>query len=229
MPERKKYLIVTAGGSGTRMGTDRPKQFLELGGKAILQLTIERFLEAEPELAVVVVLPKDHISSWKFYCYERRFECPQTLVCGGITRFHSVKNALEKVPGGALVAIHDGVRPLLSAALVRRLFEEAEAKGSAVPVTPCVETMKLLEPGTLALCGKAPDRARLFGVQTPQIFHSETIKAAFLQPFDPDFTDESSVMEAAGKEVFFTPGERTNIKITTPDDLLLAKAILSLG
>ncbi len=221
----KKILIVTAGGTGTRMGADRPKQFLEIDGKAILQLTIEKFVAAVPDISVIVVLPSDHIDAWKQYCYSHHFACRQTLVAGGFTRYHSVKNGLSKVPDGALVAVHDGVRPLLSEALIRRLFEEAEANGSAVPVMPCVETMKVLDPATMKPTGESSDRSRLFGVQTPQIFDSQTIKAAYGQPYNVSFTDDSSVVEAAGRGVFYTLGERNNIKITTPEDLALARAL----
>lgn len=223
----KKYLVVTAGGSGTRMGASCPKQFLELDGKAILQLTIESFLQAVPDLNVVVVLPQNHIDGWKQYCYDHHFDCRQTLVAGGITRYHSVKNGLDMVPDGCLAAVHDGVRPLLSPELIRSLFETAESKGSAVPVTPCVETMKVLDPSTMEPTGASVDRSVLFGVQTPQIFLSEKLKAAFLQPFSTSFTDESSVMEAFGMKVSYVLGERTNLKITTPEDLELARAILA--
>ena len=119
--ERKKFLIVTAGGMGTRMGGSVPKQFLELDGKPILRLTIERFLQAEPDLQVLTVLPQAHVSTWRQYCIKADFTCPQRLVKGGFTRFHSVQNALAFVPDGALVAVHDGVRPLLSIGRIREL------------------------------------------------------------------------------------------------------------
>ena len=222
----KKYLIVTAGGTGTRMGADRPKQFLEIGGKAILQLTIERFLAAVPDISVIVTLPGEHIQTWKQYCYDHAFSCRQTLVEGGFTRFHSIKNGLEKVPDGAIVAVHDGVRPLVSPEMIARLFREAETRGSAVPVLPCVETLRVLDPKAMAATGETLDRSRVFSVQTPQMFRSETLKAAYRQPFNTSFTDDSSVVEADGGQVFYTEGERFNIKITTPDDLVLASALL---
>ena len=127
----KIFLITTAGGSGTRMGAGKPKQFLELGGKSVLQLTLERLKEGIPDAELITVLPQDQISVWKQMCYDSRFSCRQTLVAGGITRFHSVKNALAKVPDGAIVAVHDGVRPLISPAFVRRLLDEALEFGSA--------------------------------------------------------------------------------------------------
>lgn len=225
-----------AGGSGTRMGASKPKQFLELGGKAILRRTIEVFLEACPGINVITVLPDEHIDYWKQYCYRNSFICPQVLVPGGITRFHSVRNALEKVPEGALVAIHDGVRPLLSTGLVNRLFSAAESAPGVIPVIPCVDTMKTLrkkvwEDGSETYSpieGQTADRSVLYGAQTPQIFHSEIIKAAYGQAYDTAFTDDASVFEKYGKSLSYQMGERLNIKITTQEDLVLAEAIMTI-
>lgn len=228
--ERKKYVIIMAAGSGTRMGAGRPKQFLELEGKAILQKTMEVFLNACPGISVITVLPQDFIGYWREYCLENNFVCPQILVPGGITRFHSVRNALDRVPEGALVAVHDGVRPLLSEELVRDMFEKAEGVPALIPVTPCVDTMKVLEnkDGELvAVPGAKADRSVLYGAQTPQIFHSEILKEAYAMPYDTSFTDDASVVEKYGKSLSYVVGERLNIKITTQDDLLLARAILS--
>ena len=228
--ERKKYVIIMAAGSGTRMGAGRPKQFLELEGKAILQKTMEVFLNACPSISVITVLPQDFIGYWREYCLENNFVCPQILVPGGITRFHSVRNALDRVPEGALVAVHDGVRPLLSEGLVRDMFEKAEEVPALIPVTPCVDTMKVLEnkEGELvAVPGAKADRSVLYGAQTPQIFHSEILKEAYAMPYDTSFTDDASVVEKYGKSLSYVVGERLNIKITTQDDLLLARAILS--
>lgn len=228
--ERKRYVIIMAAGSGTRMGAGRPKQFLELEGKAILQKTMEVFLNACPGISVITVLPQDFIGYWREYCLENNFVCPQILVPGGITRFHSVRNALDRVPEGALVAVHDGVRPLLSEGLVRDMFEKAEGVPALIPVTPCVDTMKVLEnkDGELvAVPGAKADRSVLYGAQTPQIFHSEILKEAYAMPYDTSFTDDASVVEKYGKSLSYVVGERLNIKITTQDDLLLARAILS--
>ena len=136
-----------AAGSGVRMGASVPKQFLDLGGVPILRRTIEKFVEAVPDIKVVTVLPKDHIPFWKEYCVSSDFTCPQTLVMGGFTRFHSVRNALERVPEGAIVAIHDGVRPLLSTGLIRNMFGrmESEEIRSLIPVVPSVDTLKVLD------------------------------------------------------------------------------------
>ncbi len=220
-----------AAGSGTRMGVQMPKQFLELEGKAILQRSIEVFLEACPGINVVTVLPKDHMDYWRNYCLEHNFICPQILVPGGITRFHSVRNALEKIPAGALVGVHDGVRPLVSPKLVGEMFAKAEKAGALIPVTPCVDTMKVLQKKNdelVAVPGATADRSVLYGAQTPQIFHSEILKDAYSMAYDTAFTDDASVVEKYGKSLSYVSGERLNIKITTADDLLLAGAILSL-
>ena len=218
-----------AAGSGTRMGADVPKQFIELCGKSVLQRTIEVFVEACPGIKVVTVLPEAHIAYWKSYCLKHNFTCPQILAKGGITRFHSVRNALEKVPEGALVAVHDGVRPLVSAALVREMFEKAENVNGLIPVVPCVDTMRVLrKSGDMLepMPGASADRSVLYGVQTPQIFQSEILKSAYAQAYDTSFTDDASVVEKYGKNLSFVIGERFNIKLTTPDDLKIARALI---
>ena len=230
--ERKKYLVVTAGGSGTRMGSDLPKQFLELGGRAVLQRTIEQFLEACPGIKVVTVLPEAHMAWWRQYCRDRNFNCPQRLVPGGFTRFHSVKNALEYVPDGAIVAVHDAVRPLLSVDLIRTMFERMDTVRALIPVVPSVDTLAVLdrEPdGTLRDSGENVDRSRIYGAQTPQIFLSEDLKTAYNQGFDLSFTDDASVVRRYGVPLSYIAGERNNIKLTTPEDLSLAEAILQIS
>jgi len=230
--QRKKYLIVTAGGSGSRMGASVPKQFLLLQGRAILQMTIERFCEAFPDIQVVTVLPEAHLAGWRRYCRERNFNCPQRLVQGGFTRFHSVKNALAFIPDGALVAVHDGVRPLVSADLIRTMFERMETARALIPVIPCVDTLKVLEKGPdgeLRTVDEEVDRSRIFGAQTPQIFRSEDLKAAYGQGYDTAFTDDASVARRYGIPLSYIAGERNNIKLTTPEDLALAEAILHLS
>ena len=230
--ERKRYVIMMAAGSGTRMGAGMPKQFLDMDGKAVLQRTIEVFLEACPGISVVTVLPEDFIDYWKEYCLKHNFICPQILVKGGITRFHSVRNALARIPDGAIAAVQDGVRPLITPAKVRELFEFAEDKVGVVPVIPCVDTMKVLRPSELKdvweAAGEEADRSVLFGAQTPQVFQSEVLKAAYSQAYDPAFTDDASVVTRYGKSLSYVTGERLNIKITTPEDLIMAKAIVAL-
>ena len=232
--ESKKYLLLTAGGSGSRMGTPVPKQFLEIGRKPILLRTMEKFVAAVPGIRVVTVLPLEHVQSWKEYCFRHEVLIPQSVVEGGISRFHSVRNGLAKVPDGAVVAIHDGVRPLISGDLIKRMFDLAENVPALIPVVPSVDTLRALEkrpvPGggdsLVPVDGIKPDRSLLYRVQTPQIFHSALIKKAYGQPYDMSFTDDASVAERYGIPLSFTEGESLNIKITTPDDLALARAVI---
>ena len=229
--ERRRYVIVMAAGSGTRMGGSLPKQFLEIGGKAILQKTIEVFLEACPGISVVTVLNSDYIQYWRDYCLKHNLTCPQTIVAGGFTRFHSVRNALEKIPEGAVVAVHDGVRPLVTASLVREMFENVAEIPALIPVVPCVDTLKVLQKDGDELRtveGAVADRSVLYAAQTPQIFHSELLKSAYSMAYDTMFTDDASVVQKYGKSLSYTMGERLNIKITTQEDLLLARAVMSL-
>ena len=226
---KKVYGVFVAGGSGVRMGTEVPKQFLELGGRPILQQSIMKFMYACPELVPVVALPADHIQTWKRLCVERHFDLPQIVVEGGITRFHSVRNALAKVPDGAMVFIHDGVRPLISVDLIRRILETSNEQRSVIPVIPVTDTLKSLVPagdGTLKAGGEPdPDRAKLFGAQTPQLFPSELIKKAYETGYDQSFTDDASVARASNIPLTYIEGERYNIKITTPEDLFLAEKL----
>ena len=233
---RTKYAIIMAAGSGTRMGAEMPKQFIELEGKAILHRTIEVFLNACPGVNIITVLPESHMDYWRQYCLDRNFICPQVLVKGGITRFHSVRNALDKVPAGALVAVHDAVRPLVTEGFVRDMFAKAETVPALIPVLPCVDTMKVLEKKNVhgveelvTIPGQTVDRSILYAAQTPQIFHSEILKGAYCQAFDTAFTDDASVVLKNGKNLSYLIGERFNIKLTTKDDLILAGAILSLS
>lgn len=230
--DRKKYLVVTAGGSGTRMGASLPKQFLDLGGRAVLQMTLERFMDACPDIKVITVLPEAHIAWWRRYCRDRNFNCPQRLVSGGFTRFHSVKNALDYVPDGVVVAVHDAVRPLLSTGLIRAMFQRMETVRALIPVVPSVDTLTVLDKdpdGTLHDAGEEVDRSRIYGAQTPQMFRSEDLKAAYGQGFDLSFTDDASVARKYGIPLSYIAGERNNIKLTTPEDLSLAEAILRIS
>lgn len=233
--ERKKHLVLVAAGSGERMGSRLPKQFLEFDGKCILHHTLERFMAAEPELEVTVVLNRDFFDYWKNYCREHNIICRQHLVAGGITRYHSVRNALDRIPDGAVVAVHDGVRPFVSEELIRRMFDLSCDCPALIPVMPCTDTIKVLDCKTVdgkkvygTVPGEVVDRSRLFGAQTPQIFHSEVLKKAYLQPYDTAFTDDASVVQKDNARLSYIEGERLNIKITTPQDLILARAIDSI-
>lgn len=234
--EKKKYVIVMAAGSGTRLGSVLPKQFLELDGKPILQRTIEKFIYAVPDIKVVTVLPKDYIGLWKDFCVHHNFYYPQLLVEGGITRFHSVKNALARIPDGAVVAVHDGVRPLITPELISRMFDRMSTERALIPVLPSVDTLKAVRkvkgPDGKEVLQTIPDvsidRSEVYRAQTPQIFLSEDLKAAYGQPFDTAFTDDASVVQRKEIPLSYIDGERYNIKITTQDDLDFARAILSL-
>ena len=230
-----RYLIITAGGSGTRMASPVPKQFIRIGGHPILRRTIDRFISYSPDFRIILVLPDDKRRLWLDYCEQAGYSIgPHIIASGGITRFHSVKNALEKVPDGAVVAVHDSVRPMFSAGMIVRLFREAESSPAVVPVIPVTDTLKVLEKkmdadGRVRLAavpGETADRNRLFGAQTPQIFWSEVLKAAYRQPYSTDFTDDASVTERYGVQTIYPEGEKYNIKITTPDDIRIAEALL---
>lgn len=220
MSSREVYAIFVAGGSGTRMGGDVPKQFLELGGVPVLQRSIERFLEAEPSAHVIVVLPSQHVFTWRELCVKHAVSFAQTIVKGGMTRFHSVQAALEKVPDGVIVSVHDGVRPLVTPDLVRRMLDRMASSRALIPVIPVTDTLRCLEPGAVL-----PPRSSLVAVQTPQMFLSEDIKRAYAQPYDTAFTDDASVVERLGIPIEVIPGEKFNIKITTPEDLTLARLL----
>ena len=226
--EREIYVIMVAGGSGARMGADIPKQFLDLGGRPILRRSIELMTTALPSAKIITVLPKEYVSYWEDYCLKSNFSVPQMVVKGGITRFHSVKNALAKVPDGAIVAVHDAVRPLVSAQLVQELVRQAAETGSAIPVVPAVDTLRVLknDDGRLSSSPETLDRSRIYAVQTPQVFHSEILSKAYEQAFDTAFTDDASVVERNKIPLSYVLGERFNIKITTAEDLFLAKAII---
>lgn len=221
--ERKIHAVFVAGGSGSRMGSDLPKQFLPLGGLPVLVRTISRFVEAWPDARVITVLPAHHFDTWKELCIKHEFNVPQTLVAGGLTRFHSVRNALDKVPDGAVVSIHDGVRPLISRDLLLAMADRIQTVPALVPVVPVVDTLRSVDPSV-----PAPDRSKTVAVQTPQMFWSELIKAAYAQAYDLSFTDDASVAEKAKIPLSFIEGERFNIKITTPEDMVLAEAVMSL-
>lgn len=226
----KRHAIIVAGGRGVRMGADKPKQFLEIGGKPILRHTIERFLAFDPAIDLVLVLPADQREYWRAYCRETGFLERYSMVSGGITRFHSVQNALAFVKGEGLVAVHDGVRPLVGKDLLARMYAAAEEYGAAVPVVPVVESVRKVEKDAAGKEVSAPvDREGLVVVQTPQVFQAGILQEAYRQPFRPSFTDDASVVEAAGFAVKLVPGARFNIKITTPDDLSLAGSLLTIS
>ena len=217
-------VIIVAGGKGLRMGGDIPKQFLPVGGKPILMHTIERFLAFDAEMQVVLVLPESQQDYWQTLCQQYHFSAPYTLANGGETRFHSVKNGLALVsPHATLVGVHDGVRPFVSLDTIRAAYDEAARTEAAIPVTDVVETIRHL---TGQGHSETVSRSDYRLVQTPQVFSSALLKAAYSQPYTDFFTDDASVVERYGHPVTLVVGNRENIKITTPFDLTVAEALL---
>lgn len=219
------YMIIVAGGHGTRMGSDIPKQFLKIDGKPILMRTLERFHDYDPEIHLIVVLPKEQQEYWHKLCEEYHFTIPHEIADGGETRFESSKNGLALIPDDAegLVGFHDGVRPFVSHDTIRRCIEMAEEEYTAIPVVPVTSTLRHIDPRG---GGFNVDRSLYREVQTPQVFDITLARQAFNQPDRSQFTDDSSVIESLGCKVSIVEGNRENIKITTPFDLTIAEAII---
>lgn len=220
----KKYCIIVAGGSGRRMKSSLPKQFLLLDGKPLLMHTVERFRSFDVNMEIILVLPEEHISLWESLVNEHLFDVSHRVVPGGEERFHSVKAGLALVTDDALVAIHDGVRPLVSHDTIWRCFADAEEFGSAVPFVEPADSVRILDGDD----SRPLPRREIRLVQTPQVFRSSLIIEAYERGFDPSFTDDATVAEAAGTKVHLTHGNRENIKITTPEDLAVAGTLLRL-
>lgn len=221
----KKFVIIVAGGSGIRMGSQVPKQFLPLCGKPVLMRTIECFYNFNPSIEIILVLPEAHVEYWRRLCDEYSFGIEHQIALGGSTRFHSVLSGLQLVSEPALVAVHDGVRPLVSPETLDRCFLEAAVYGSAIPVTDSVESVRIIaDNGTGA--SRAVDRSTIKLVQTPQVFKAALIRKAYATEYRSLFTDDASVAEAAGYVMHLTQGNRENIKLTSPSDMLYAEAII---
>lgn len=217
-----RFVVIVAGGAGKRMGTDVPKQFLEIDGRPVLIRTIERFYKFDHSIVIIVVIPKDQFGYWEELKSKHGFTLQHTVVEGGNTRFLSVKNGLKYVDDNSIVAIHDGVRPLVGLDVLQRCFDGAEKFGNAVPVMKSVESVRIFtDKGIIPA-----DRQNIMMVQTPQVFKSAHIKEAYSQDYDKEFTDDATVLEETGMKIHFVDGNRQNIKITTPDDLIIAKAFL---
>lgn len=222
MPE--KHVIIVAGGSGSRMGSTVPKQFLEIGNRPILMRTLEVFAAYDPAMPIILVLPESHISLWNRLCEELGFKIPHKVVKGGQSRFQSVRNGLAQLPGNGLVAIHDGVRPFITAPVIAAGFETASRLGNAVVALPLKESIREVVPA--AGSSIARDRSLFRLIQTPQTFDIQLIKEAYKQPESPLFTDDASVVESAGATIQLIEGSEANIKITHKTDLLVAEVLL---
>lgn len=219
----RKYAVIVAGGSGTRMGTDIPKQFLLLNNKPVLMHTLERFYYFSSPVKIILVLPSSQIETWKQLCSQYDFAVEHIITAGGATRFESVQNGLAKIddPNG-LVAIHDGVRPFPNSKLIEETFLAASKYGNGVAAVPLKDSIRSVS-GEL---NTAEDRNKFRIIQTPQTFQVSLIKKAFEQANHVEFTDDASVLEAIGEKIVLTGGNYGNIKITTPEDLIMAEAIL---
>ncbi len=220
------YLVIVAAGKGLRMGADIPKQFLPLCGRPILMRTIERFLQALPRLNVIIVLNPDCHNLWHDLCDKNAFHTPCTVVAGGTQRFHSVRNGLQAIDDNdpdAVVAVHDAVRPLVSIDVIRTAYDAARSYHAVIPVIPAVDSVRILDHDKRS---HHIDRNKVIMVQTPQTFSLQLLRQAYQQPYTPDFTDDASVVEAAGHNVHLIHGNSENIKITTPTDMAIATALL---
>ena len=220
----KKIAVIVAGGIGTRMNSSVPKQFLLLNGKPVLYYTIDTFLKSFHDLEVILVLPEEYIAAGQeiidaFFDYSRI-----KITAGGRTRFHSVQNGLQMIKEESIIFVHDGVRCLLTAALIHRCYNAAVENGTAIPVIGTKDSVRLITPASNEII----DRAKIKLVQTPQTFHSKILLPAFNIDFKDKFTDEASVVEAFGIKITLVEGEECNTKITTQLDLLIAEKIIEM-
>ncbi len=221
----QKCVIIVAAGSGKRMGGQIPKQFLELRGRPVLMWTLEKVRESVPGIQIILVLPVGEVSYWDKLCIKHDFALKHEVVFGGETRYQSVRNGIKHANQGSLIAIHDGVRPLVSTATIQSCFKRAEESGNAIPVVSIPESIRQLENGH----SKALKREGIFLVQTPQIFSWEQVEDAYSQDYREEFTDDASVVESMGYELSFVEGNPENIKITRPFDLKLASFLIGSG
>ncbi len=218
----KKVAIIVAGGTGTRMGAEIPKQFILLANKPVMMHTLEKFHQSNCEL--IVVLNVDYHDQWKSLCKQHSFEIPHTLIKGGRNRFESVKNGLKSISENALVAIHDAVRPLIAIETINNAFECADRNGNAVVVVPSKDSLRKVENDN----SYSVPRSDYFIVQTPQIFEKSTLDKAYKEEFRNEFTDDASVVEKLGVKIHLVKGKQSNIKITYKEDLAIAETLLKI-
>jgi len=218
----KKFALIVAGGSGSRMNNSVPKQFMELNGRPILMHTFDVFLNYDPQIEFVLVIPQNQIVLWEMLCEKHRFQLNYKIAFGGETRFQSVKNGLDLIDDDGIVFIHDGVRPLVSAQTLRNCFKMAAEKGNALPVIQVSESVRMVD----GMKNIAVDRSKYFLVQTPQTFQTQVIKKAYQLATSNVFTDDATVLESTGETINMVEGNRENIKITFPEDLIFAEILL---
>jgi len=220
-----EYAILVAGGSGTRMQSQLPKQFISIGERPILMHTIQRFFDYNSLIRLILVLPVEQVLFWQQLCAEHNFTLPHQVVPGGASRFASVKNGLAAIMGEGVVAVHDGVRPFAPVSIIREAFAVAAEKGNAVVAVPLKESIRRISDGT----SEALDRNQYRLVQTPQCFQLSLLRQAYTLPEESSFTDDASVVERLGEKIYLVPGAYENLKITTPEDLLWAESFLKTG
>lgn len=218
----KNYAVIVAGGSGSRMQTDQPKQFLELEGKPVLMHTIDAFANCGLDIHIILVLPADHIDTWQGLIKQFNYKTPHQVTAGGATRYDSVSHGLDMIDKEGIVAIHDGARPLITTSVIERTITQAQRTGNGIAAVQVKDSIRQLIQGK----NTAVDRNQFYTVQTPQTFKISLIKMAFEQSASNSFTDDASVLEAHGEEIDLVEGSYDNLKITTPEDLLIASSIL---
>jgi len=220
----KYFAVIVAGGSGLRMQTEIPKQFLLLNEKPVIMHTISAFFASTQKPEILVVLNEQHFGLWEILCKQYSFNLKHQLVTGGNTRFDSVKAALDLIEEEAVIAIHDAVRPLINPEIIAEAYEMALQKGNAVVAVPSKDSVRLK---TSDDTSQSLNRSQIFLVQTPQTFQSKIIKKAYQQPYNQNFTDDASVAESAGEKIILLAGDQDNFKITFPTDLRVAEMILT--
>ncbi len=223
MSSVRKYAVIVAGGKGVRMGTDIPKQFLPLLGVPMLCHCIQAFIHTYRDINIILVAPESQLHSTETIVKSYVGPLHLTSVAGGETRFHSVQNGLRKIEKKGIVFVHDGVRPLVSANLIKRCYKQALELGSAIPVIQCTDSLRVVNEDGLS---SPLNREQVRLVQTPQTFLTDIILPAFDQEYNVNFTDEATVVEATGQSIHLIEGERDNIKITNPGDMLIADTLL---
>lgn len=221
----KKIVIIVAGGMGSRMNSDIPKQFMVLNDRPVLMHTIQVFHGYDKTMEIRLVLPEDEIPTWEKLCKEYNFSIKHSIISGGETRFHSVSNGLKDIDHPAIIAVHDGVRPLVSESTIDSCFKTATEQGTAIPVLSLKESIREVT-GEDSV---ARNRGMFRIVQTPQIFHSEILLDAYHTDYQDSFTDDASVVEHAGYKIYLSNGNEENIKITSPLDLRIAEILLMSG
>ena len=218
----KQFSVIVAGGSGSRMNTEVPKQYLPINGLPVLMHTINAFHNYSQALDIIVVLPPKDIELWEELCEKYEFNLPVRIAPGGETRFQSVRNGLARIDSDGIVAIHDGVRPLVNKEIIAASYEIAALHGSAIAAVRLKESIRVTDKDQT----KMADRSKYRIIQTPQTFQVSLIKGAYQIPEDSQFTDDASVLEKSGHKISLFEGSYKNIKITTPEDLIIAEAFL---